>query len=157
MLNRKSIYAINKKDPDAIVYIDAEGNTIRLTRADFASEEEFAKWKEWSDAEYHDTDNRDSRYGRETVSLEWTAERETATPAVDYIYGMDPDTKDTDPLHCIKDAITKSNMTAVQRKRVWLYYVERKKEQEIAQMEGVSVQAVSRSIKKAMEVLKKYL
>ena len=46
MLNRKSIYAINKKDPDAIVYIDAEGNTIRLTRADFASEEEFAKWKE---------------------------------------------------------------------------------------------------------------
>ena len=70
---------------------------------------------------------------------------------------MDPDTKDTDPLHCIKDAITKSNMTAVQRKRVWLYYVERKKEQEIAQMEGVSVQAVSRSIKKAMEVLKKYL
>ena len=48
-------------------------------------------------------------------------------------------------------------MTAVQRKRVWLYYVERKKEQEIAQMEGVSVQAVSRSIKKAMEVLRKYL
>ena len=32
MQDRKSIYSLNKADGDAIVYIDAEGHTIRLTR-----------------------------------------------------------------------------------------------------------------------------
>ena len=41
MFNRKSSYALNKKDPNAIVYMDANEAIIRLTREDFASEEEF--------------------------------------------------------------------------------------------------------------------
>ena len=45
MFNRKSSYALNKKDPNAIVYMDANEAIIRLTREDFASEEEFLKWK----------------------------------------------------------------------------------------------------------------
>lgn len=43
MFNRKSSYALNKKDPNAIVYMDANEAIIRLTREDFASEEEFLK------------------------------------------------------------------------------------------------------------------
>ena len=43
MQDRKSIYSLNKADGDAIVYIDAEGHTIRLTRRDFATAEEFEK------------------------------------------------------------------------------------------------------------------
>ena len=39
MFNRKSIYALNKKDPDAIVYMDTNEVIVRLTREDFASEE----------------------------------------------------------------------------------------------------------------------
>ena len=50
MFNRKSSYALNKKDPNAIVYMDANEAIIRLTREDFASEEEFLKWKALSDA-----------------------------------------------------------------------------------------------------------
>ena len=45
MFNRKSSYALNKKDPNAIVYMDANEAIIRLTREDFASEKEFLKWK----------------------------------------------------------------------------------------------------------------
>ena len=52
MFNRKSIYALNKKDPNAIVYMDANEVIVRLTREDFASEEEFLKWKSWSDGNY---------------------------------------------------------------------------------------------------------
>ena len=40
MFNRKSSYALNKKDPNAIVYMDANEAIIRLTREDFASEKE---------------------------------------------------------------------------------------------------------------------
>lgn len=43
MFNRKSSYALNKKDANAIVYMDANEAIIRLTREDFASEEEFLK------------------------------------------------------------------------------------------------------------------
>ena len=49
MFNRKSIYALNKKDPNAIVYTDADGNLIRLTCDDFACAAEFQHWKDWSD------------------------------------------------------------------------------------------------------------
>ena len=53
MFDRNSDYALNKKDPDAIVCKSATGIHIRLTRADFSSAEEFEKWKRWSDENYH--------------------------------------------------------------------------------------------------------
>ena len=52
MFDRNSDYALNKKDPDAIVCKSATGIHIRLTRADFSSAEEFEKWKRWSDENY---------------------------------------------------------------------------------------------------------
>ena len=39
MLDRKSIYSLNKADSNAIVYIDADGKVIRLTRQDFEKED----------------------------------------------------------------------------------------------------------------------
>ena len=69
MFNRKSIYALNKKDPDAIVYMDANEVIVRLTREDFASEEEFLKWKSWSDGNYHTEDNQDVVEGKHNTSM----------------------------------------------------------------------------------------
>ena len=53
MFDKKSEYALNKHDQDSIIYISVSGH-IRLTRADFSSEEEFLKWKAWSDEDYHE-------------------------------------------------------------------------------------------------------
>ena len=58
MFNRKSSYALNKKDPDAIVYMDANEVIVRLTREDFASEKEFLKWKALSDEDYHASERK---------------------------------------------------------------------------------------------------
>ena len=41
MFNRKSIYALNKKDPNAIVYMDANEVIVRLTREDFPARKNF--------------------------------------------------------------------------------------------------------------------
>ena len=49
IFNKSSIYALNKKDPDAIVYPAANGKLIRFTRNDFSSEEEFLAFPAWSD------------------------------------------------------------------------------------------------------------
>ena len=69
MFNRKSSYALNKKDPNAIVYMDANEAIIRLTREDFASEEEFLKWKSLSDADYHASEKEDHVYANHTAGF----------------------------------------------------------------------------------------
>ena len=46
MFDRSSDYALNKKDPEAIVCKSATGVHIRLTRNYFSSEAEFEKWKQ---------------------------------------------------------------------------------------------------------------
>ena len=85
MFNRKSSYALNKKDVNAIVYIDANENIIRLTREDFASEEEFQKWKSWSDENYHTEDNRDVVEGKHNMSIDDLSEAALAIPAIDVV------------------------------------------------------------------------
>lgn len=70
MFNRKTSYALNKKDANAIVYMDANENITRLTREDFSSEEEFQKWKAWSDENYHTEDNRDVVEGKHNMSID---------------------------------------------------------------------------------------
>lgn len=45
MFDRKSDYAMNKKDPEAIVCKSSTGVHIRLTSADFSGVEEFQEWK----------------------------------------------------------------------------------------------------------------
>lgn len=69
MYNKKSDYAINKRNPDAIVYTDADGIEIKLTRDDFTSEDEFLRWKKWSDEEYQQTEKKGRGYDDHTVSL----------------------------------------------------------------------------------------
>ena len=77
MFNRKSIYALNKKDPDAIVYMDANEVIVRLTREDFASEEEFLKWKSWSDGNYHTEDNQDVVEGKHNEYFDYKEKYES--------------------------------------------------------------------------------
>ena len=62
MFDKKSDYAKNKRNADSIIYTDANGEEIRLTRDDFESEEEFRKWKAWSDSQYHETEKNGRSY-----------------------------------------------------------------------------------------------
>ena len=45
MYNKKSDYAINKRNSDAIVYTDADENEIKLTRDDFEARKNFSAGK----------------------------------------------------------------------------------------------------------------
>ncbi len=62
MYNKRSDYALNKRDREAIVFASTTGDVIRLTREDFATDAEFERWKTWSDADYHATELRDRVY-----------------------------------------------------------------------------------------------
>ena len=86
MFNRKSIYALNKKDPNAIVYTDADGNLIRLTCDDFASAAEFQRWKDWSDSDLRKEENADHKQSDNSISLEVLSEEATAVVSIEDEY-----------------------------------------------------------------------
>ena len=74
MFDPKSDYALNKKDPSAIVYIDASGTLTRLTPADFSGPEEFQRWKAWSDESYRQIENAGIAFHKHTLSLHGLSE-----------------------------------------------------------------------------------
>ena len=155
MFNRKSIYALNKKDPNAIVYTDADGNLIRLTRDDFASEEEFLCWKVWSDSDFHTEDKHDVSEDKHSVSLDSLSEEALALPAVDIV--MERHHERTEEQRQAAEKVTwlKEALTETQFRRLWMYRVEGMTETEIAAIEGAALQQISKSIKRAEKKIKK--
>ena len=69
MFDNNSDYALNKKDKGSIVYKGCDGSEQRISREQFATEEEFMFWKSWSDEDYRETDYKDSYYHRHIVHL----------------------------------------------------------------------------------------
>lgn len=155
-MKRNSIYAINKLDPDAIVYPDAYGENTRLTRDNFDSEEEFQKWKTWSDANLHEEEKRDHLEANHTVPEDslHTARSTESDPETLLVRLFDR-TK--------RDALTAETMLLVRRlltkkqfKRLWMYYAEEMTQQEIADSEGVGQRRISTSISAAVRKIRKY-
>lgn len=149
MFDRKSDYALNKQDRDAIVCGSVTGVHIRLTRSDFSSEEEFQKWKAWSDRDYHTTEKAGRAY------------HDNRLPLADWAVPSAPSAEDllleADGAGAAKVALiqrVRGGLTEKQFRRLRLYYLEGLSEREIARAEGVGQQRVSRSIligKKALE------
>lgn len=76
MYDRRSIYALNKKNPDA------DGNLICLTCADFTDEAEFRRWKRWSDQDFHAEDKSDVEESDHTTSMDMVPRGRTRYPSV---------------------------------------------------------------------------
>ena len=157
--NRNSDYARNKRDADAIVYQDASGNTIRLTREDFSSEEEFLLWKAWSDADYHRTEKCNHHYSDHTVSFENLFDWLSAVPSMDRKLGEEYDRQEQKRLHTEVMELLKNGLSEIQFRRLWMHHVEGRTVREIAQKEGVGYQRVHKSIQAAenniFKILKK--
>ena len=156
MFNKNSLYALNKKDPDAIVYPTADGKTVRITREDFPSEEEFLAFKAWSDENFHKEDNRDVTENRYRLSLDDLSEAALAVPAIDVV--MDRKQQRAEQKRKAADMVVqlKDKLTEMQFRRLWMYCVENKTEQEIANIEGVDQQRISKSIIAAKKKLKNF-
>lgn len=145
-------YVIN-----ALVYTDADGNLIRLTRDDFASEEEFLCWKKVSDADYHGEEKADHLYYDGTLSLEGLSEEAIAVPSAEEGYIAEIDLSERQLLGKLLLQGMGDKLTELQRIRLWLYCVDGLSEQAIAEKHGVDQQRVSKSIVAAKKKLKKFL
>ena len=149
MLDRKSIYALNKKDPEAIVYTDADKHTIRLTRKDFDTEADFLKWKAWSDEDYHDEEKQDHVQANHTIPLSELSEEAGAADGPEVIIEQRFE-KLTRERYTAETVIrVKGQLTEKQFRRIWMRYVDGLDVEAIAQREGKVHSSISESINRA--------
>ena len=156
MFKKDSLYSINKKNPDAVVYKFANGEESRITRADFATEEEFLAFKAWSDEDLHIEDKREVLAGIRQVSIEDISEAAIATPAVDVV--MEHQLQRSEQRRKVSELVVqlKDKLTEKQFRRLWMYRVDGKTEQQLAELEGVDQQRISKSILAAKKKIKKF-
>ena len=157
MLKRKSIYFLNKSDISAIVYTDASGCTIRLTVSDFSSEEEFLRWKEWSDKDFHEEEKQDHIYDDNNLSLEGMPDSVACVPSAEAMLERKARNRAREQYNAETILTIRMQLTEKQFRRVWLYYVYGLTEKQIAMMEHVGQQRISKSIIKSVNKLKTFL
>lgn len=157
MINSKSIYALNKKDPDAIVYPTAEGKLIRVTREDFPSEEEFLAFKRWSDEDFHEEEKLDHRESNHTLAADTLSDAALAVPATDVVLERQHDRAEKRRAASEMVVRLRDKLTETQFRRLWMHEVEEKTLEEIAALEKVAFQSVHESIVSARKkILRKF-
>lgn len=157
MLNRRSIYALNKKDKEAIVYLAADGTTIRLTREDFSLDAEFEKWKAWSDENFHEEELGDHVYYNHTLPFDerYCTDDLAESTERTLLSRFEQRARERFSTKLVID--TKARMTETQFRRMWLYHVVGLDEEEIAIAEHVTQQSVNESMFLARQKLDKIL
>lgn len=152
VFERKNIYVLNKKDKDAIIYQDSYGNIIRLTVADFANAEEFYRFKEWSDQNYHEEEKLRHLNANHTQALETTAEKITnVNSPEDKLLEQYEEKQWQKRFQQLMRVLTPT-----QYRRFYLYCICRLSEKRIAAVDNVSQQNVSKSIQAARRKMKHF-
>ena len=157
MFDPKSDYALNKKDPDAIVYIDAAGTLTRLTLADFSSLEEFQRWKAWSDESYHQIENAGIALSKRTLSLHGLSEKATAVQSPEDTLMETLEQQEREEMRCLLMEGLGKCLTPKQHRRLWLSCFCGLTVRQISQTENANFQNVAKSIVAAKKKLQKFM
>ena len=156
VFDRKSLYARNKLNPDAIVYPDINAREYLITKEDFSSETEFRYWKEWSDSDYHTRAKHDNKEADHTLPMDNpSSEIGTSDSVEDFILQEIERKQQQEEIAGLVIAC-KAQVTEIQFRRIWLCFVYGKTHRAIAAMDGVSHQAVSKSIRLSKEKIKNF-
>ena len=155
MYNKMSLYALNKKNSDAIVYKDAYGNLTYITRDDIGDEALFLSLKAWSDENLHREEKQDHREANHTILSDSLSETALAVPSVESCIEQKLDR--TEQLFSSRQMVQQIQdiLTVNQFRRLWMYHVEGMTIEEIAKQEGIRHQNVSKSIGQAVRKIKK--
>lgn len=153
MLDTQSDYALNKIDKTAIVCPSVTGEHIRLTREDFSSEEEFLRWKGWSDDDYHKIE-LDGRKDDDCLSFE--AQRDVSVPSAEELFFTPYIAAELAEQRRRMLEQIKSSLTEKQYRRLCLYYLDGKTEAEIAVIEGITQQRISKSLIAGAKIVEKF-
>lgn len=144
MYDSKNDFALNKLDPKAIVCRSATGVHIRLTQTDFTSEEEFDRWKKWSDGDYYDTIRSGRDFYDNCIPLEETWNT-TGVSAEDAFFIPLLKAEQEQQRAALLQQI-KSLLTKMQYRRLWMHIVNGLSVEQIALHDNVSHQSISQCL-----------
>lgn len=146
MYDKMSLYALNKRNSKTIVYSSVTGEQFSLVPSQFPNEQEFLHWKKWLDDSFHAEENGNHVEKNHTTAVEDMGEV-LVTPGADVALveqelRQEYLTATHKQVQEIRELVTEK-----QFRRLWMYHVEKKTEQQIAVFEGVTQQAISKSLK----------
>ena len=131
------------------------GVHIRLTRADFASDEEFLYWKDWSDEDYSSTAKEERKFTESCVALIDTVDSLRLTIEDELLLPLEKKEQANRRANLVEQI--KMCLTEKQYRRLFMYYLEGLTESEIAALEGVGQRRISTSLTSGKKALKKIL
>ena len=146
MFNKKTNHALNKKKSTAIVYYDAYGNVHQITEDDLSSKEEFAIWKEWFDKENHIEEKQNHIFQNHFLYIDSKVLEICSIPSAEDQIISNMNLSETKKLVRMQLQLIRELLSETQFRRLWLYFVCNMDSYQIADMEGVSHQAVIKSI-----------
>ena len=153
MFNKHCDYALNRLDKGAIVCQSVTGDPIRLTPDQFSSVEEFNRWKAWSDDDYH----KIQLAGRNDDNcLSLSEQLDAVVPSAEDVFFAPILEKEQHEKAASLLAQVRSLLTERQYRRLSLYYLSGKSETEIAAMERVAQQQISKSIRVGKKTVEKF-
>lgn len=153
MFDHKSDYAMNKKESDAIVCKSVTDIHTRLTREDFASDQEFQEWKVWSDQDYRDTEAAGRSFYDNSLPLDErlvTAGLSMEELLLETISQAEHNAARAELVQKIRHSLTEK-----QFRRLSLYYLHGMTEAEIGKMEGVGQRRIATSLAAGRKALEK--
>ena len=152
MFDKHCDYALNRLDKTAIVCQSVTGEHIHLTREDFTSEEEFERWKAWSDEDYHKIQLA-GRQDNDCLSFE--EQIDAPAPSAEDVFFAPLFLEEQREESARLFEQIKALLTEKQFRRLWRFCVEQIPVVQIAKEEGVTEPSVSESINRAKEKILK--
>ena len=152
----KSLYAINKKETDAIIYKFGDGQIYRITLDDFGGNEtDFRRWKDLSDNYLHEEDITTCRITRKNVSINCIEETELC--CIRSVLEEIEEAEEKDEFSEEVRKIFKSNLTVTQLRRLKMSALLNMSQRGIAIAENVNQKSINESIIAAKNKMKKVL
>ena len=154
MFDKHSDFALNKQDPESIVCRNVNDRSIRLTRKDFTSDEEFSKWKEWSDQDYYATYIAGRDYDDNCIQLDEATDTPCQSAEDVLLSPLQRTERNKSRAAVLKQLRYK--LTDKQYRRLWMYYIEGKTQAEIAANEGIGQRRISTSISSGKKIVERF-
>jgi RNA polymerase sigma factor (sigma-70 family) len=162
---KDSDYALNKYSA-GIVYRFADGSKATYTLADFLAEnpgkaeDDFRALKEISDGIYLNQVTAENAQTKKNTSLDKLSGSKRYTPSPEDLHISAINAREEAERHEIQTELSRAaldRLTDKQRRRYLLYHADGKTEEQIAELEGATHQAVSKSLLSADKKIKKFL
>lgn len=145
MFDTNTQYALNKRNANAIVYVDAFGEKTEIL-PEALGEDEFARWKALMDAELHEEEKEDHIYHDHTISFGDLALAGYTVPDHATVMLEAEEHRERNEFKELLGVAFFTCLSDIQQERLWAYAIEGLTTREIAEKEGVKQPAIVQTI-----------